>query len=189
MSTARRIGEAVHVAALGVWLGALILAGAVAATVFPLMRDLDPTLAAYPGYDGPHWMLAAGKVADRGFFFADVVQFFGMTLALGTFILITLGRGAERRWSTFVRAAILLTLLGVLSYQFFVLNPRMQDNLHAYWLAAAAGDTPTAETHRQAFSADHPTASRVMGANAALVLAALVAAAASRTAPSHPRPE
>src|SRR5689334_8572235 len=65
MTRGRRIVESVHIAVLGVWAGALVLAGAAAAIVFPVMKSLDPKLPGFSKYDGPHWMLAGGQVGQR----------------------------------------------------------------------------------------------------------------------------
>jgi hypothetical protein len=63
----------------------------------------------------------------------------------------------------------------------------MDGNLVAYWDAARAGDEPQAAASKQAFSAEHPHASRVLMFAASGVLVGLVAAAASR-APGASRP-
>lgn len=188
MSTGRRIAEAIHIVSLGVWLGVLAMTGATAATVFPLMRELNPTLGAYPAYGGPHAPLAAGHVVSRAFAISDIVQLAGFVLAGGSLAVSALTGLSSRRVLSVFRIAVMIVLACTLAYQFAILNPRMQDNLAAYWSAAAAGEDGAAETARQAFAADHPTASRVMSANALLTFIALVAAAWSVTSPTFPKP-
>jgi hypothetical protein len=159
------------------------MTGAAAAVIFPAMKGLDPALPAYAAYTGPHWSLAAGQIANRLFIIADTVQFGAMLAAGVTFGLCVLFFGlSTRRGTTFARAALLLALVGVLSYHLMILSPRMATNVRLYWDAAAAGDNAGAAGPKAAFDADHPTASRVLGATALLVLGAMVAGMVSITA-------
>ena len=50
--------EGLHLAALGAWLGAIVVSGAAAAIIFPTMRSLDPRMPEFGSYQGPHWMIA-----------------------------------------------------------------------------------------------------------------------------------
>lgn len=160
--TLSRIGETVHLTALGVWSGALFGAGVAAAVAFPTMRGLEPTLAAYPDYTGEHWMLAAGRVAARVFLVTDGVQFVCALLAIGGFALAVATGPKIRSWLRFLRATALGIAFLLVSFHLLIQGPRMDRDLRAYWDAAAAGDNATAATHQQAFSDQHPTASRIM---------------------------
>lgn len=175
MGPGRRACEAVHLTALAVWLGSLVMTGVAVAIVFATSRELDPQLPAYAGYEGEHWRLAGGQIAARVFLATDIIQF-GAVLAAGiSFAVATLFFGLPmRRLSTFLRAALLLGLICVLSYQFFLLAPEMNANLRQYWSAALAGDTAAAEGFRAAFDQDHPVATRLLVANTIQVLALLV---------------
>ena len=176
MRAGRTICETAHVVSLALWIGAVGMSAVTAAIVFPTMRELDPVLPGYGGYEGEHWALAAGKVAFQVFFAADVVQLGAGAMALLTFLLATLAFGLPTaRVSTFVRACFLIGAIGVVSYHLFVLAPRMNSELRAYWLAAAAGETATAEAHRAAFSGEHPRARFVLSATGLLALGALAA--------------
>lgn len=176
MNAGRRICETVHAAALGMWLGALVVTGASAAMLFPAMKGLNPELPAFAGYTGPHWLIAGGQVVQRLFLALDVAQFVAMLLSLGTFAVSAMWLGLPlRRSSTVVRVALLLALVGILSYRLGFFEPEMQDLLRRYWGAAAAGDNETALRLKAQFDAGHPVQSRLLGATAALVLASLVA--------------
>jgi len=169
-----RLVEAVHVTALGVWLGALVMAGITAAIVFPTMRALEPDLPNYAGYKGSHADLAAGMVQNKVFFAADVIQFGAGLLSLATIIGLIAFLGLPlRRISTGVRLVGLGAALGLASFWLMVLAPRMQTETQAYWRAAEAGDTAAAQTHRAAFEEDHPVAANIMTATALSVLVAL----------------
>ena len=173
MSRARAICEAVHLWALGLWLGALVLAAAAAAIVFPALKELDPSLTAFSKYQGPHWVLAGGRIGARVFTVLDVVQvacvlMAGLTLAIA---VSRLGLSVQRI-STFVRVALVLGLVAILAYRLALLEPSMQKSLRAYWSAAAEGDNTAAARHRAEFDAGHPLETRLLGATAALVVAA-----------------
>lgn len=177
MAALRRVLETLHTVALGVWLGALVMGGVVAAVVFPLMRGtLHPTLPGFAGYEGSHADLAAGMIAARVFLVVDVIQFACAIIVGGTLLAMVATRTFRvSRVGGAVRVAAVVLLFVVIGSQFFLLGPRMNHHLRAYWDAAAAGDTPTAEQHREAFAKDHPTATRLMGLSVLLVGSALVA--------------
>ncbi len=170
---AYQIGETLHLTALGVWAGALFGAGLTAAVTFPTMRDLEPTLGAYPGYTGDHWMLAAGQIASRVFLGTDIVQFVCAFLTIVGFAIAVIAGPKRRSWLQFFRAAGTGLAFLLVSYHLLLLMPPMQNDLRAYWDAAKAGDTPTAEVHRQAFSDRHGDASRSIGSTAVVTLVTL----------------
>lgn len=171
--TLHRIGETLHLTAIGVWCGALFGAGVAAAVAFPTMRNLDPTLAAYPEYTGEHWMLAAGRVAARVFVITDIAQFVCAFLAVVGFMLATFAGDRTRSWLRFFRAAALGAAFLLVSYHLLIQAPRMDRDLRAYWDAAASGDNDAALIHQEAFSRQHPGASRTMTATFIATLATL----------------
>jgi hypothetical protein len=181
MSTGRRLAETVHLAALGLWLGALVMSGAVAALVFPLVRDLDPTLPVFAAYEGPHWRLAAGRIAAQVFAVGEIIGLVCLLLAGVAFGVSAVLAGKARARVMAVRAAAMLLLIGAFGYQFFVLSPRMGSSLGAYWRAAAEGRTADALSHAEAFGRDHPTATSLMAATTFFALVALVVGAWSAT--------
>lgn len=165
----------VHVVALALWLGSVVGAGLAAAIIFPTVKSLDPALPAYSTYQDDHWMLLAGKVAARIFVATDMIQIAAGGLALlAAGAVLVCGRAPWRRLTTLAWLAALAGATGVLAFQLLVLRPRMDANLHEYWRFAESGQTPQAETAREAFSVEHPLASNLMSATALLTLGALV---------------
>lgn len=163
MHRTRAIVHTVHVAALGIWLGSLLMTGVAAAILFPTMKGLAPQLPAFASYTGDHWMIAAGRTADRLFSINDALQ-----LACALVVVTTLASGAL--WCNLrptglrgvLRLLVLAVALVALGFQLFVLAPRMSLNLRTYWQAAQTGDRPLADQHQAAFSSDHPTAQNTL---------------------------
>lgn len=164
-----------HIVSLCLWGAAVLGSGLAAAIAFPTMKALDPRLPAYSAYEGDHWMLAAGKIANRVFEITDGMQMAMAALAVVTAAGLLAARvcGA-RSIAGAMWLVVLAVAVGVLGYTLLVLRPAMAVDLHAYWDAALAGDTPAAEASREAFSAEHPMASNLMASTAACVLGALV---------------
>jgi len=178
MTPLRRLLETVHLTATGLWAGSLAMAGASAAIIFPAVKKLSPTLPGYAGYEGEHWKLAAGKVASRVFLVTDAVSLACMIVTGLTLGAVVAGRDAWRRpIATSARLIALFGALGLLTYSFFFLGPRMNGNMRRYWEEAEAGNTQSAQAFQAAFDADHPTASMVMTATFVCVLALLVSGA------------
>jgi hypothetical protein len=175
MKAGRRVCESVHMAALGLWLGALVLTAAAAAMLFPTMKMLQPALPGYALYTGEHWLIAGGHVVQRMFLALDVAQFAAALVAGATFGAAVMWFGLSmKRVSTFVRVFLLLALIALLAYRMGFLEPEMADNLRRYWAAAAAGDNATALRYKELFDASHPLQSRLLGLTAVLVLALMV---------------
>lgn len=179
-----KLCHTVNVAAQGIWLGSLLMTGAVAATVFPLMRQLNPTLGAYPRFTGDHPVLAGGHVAAKAFLVNDIVQFVCAGLALlslGVLIIIQLRRpvsqGGGRSPRVLARAVLFGLALAVFCVQFFMVAPAMDATLREFWLAAAEGNNAAAETLRARFASSHPVASTLMAATAGLLLISLLVSA------------
>lgn len=183
MNRLARIAEAANLAALAAWLGCLLGAGAAAAVIFPTMRGLDPSLPAFAGYAGEHWRIAGGAVANRLFVLCDAVQLAAATVCVLALIVARIAGAPPASRAAFgARLAFLAAAWLLASYEIFVLAPRMQESLALFWTSAKAGDTPAADAARAVFEADHPTASRVLGATAGAVLGALLASAWGLTA-------
>lgn len=174
MSNARRICDAIHVSALGLWLGALGMAIAAAAIVFPTMKELDPRLGAFGSYTGPHSIIAGGQVANRVFLIADIAQFACVLAAGLTFGIAVMWLGLPiRKVTTFLRAALLLGVIGVLAYRFGVVQPQWDEHLRLHWEAAKAGQNEVAAAQKVFLDESHPLQSKLMGTTAALVAALL----------------
>jgi len=174
--TVCRLAQSVHLAALGVWCGVVGGAGIAAAVIFPLVRDLDPTLGAYPVYTGDHASLAAGRLAGRIFFITDTVQFICGLLVLASLIAMLLTGYALRTPVRVVRSVLTLATLGLLSYHLTLMMPEMTGHLSAYWDAAARGLGDEAETHRRAFMSMHEPAANILRALTLSTLACLLLA-------------
>jgi len=167
--------ETLHITALSLWLGALVMTGIVAALTFPLVKSLQPTLPDFASYSGDHWKVLAGQVVNRVFAAAAFIQVIGAIVATGTLVVATVQRSVPvvplvGRW---LALAALLTCLG---FNLFVLKPRMSHNARAYWDAAKAGENDRAEVFHAAFNADHGTASGTFALTAVALLLTLVAA-------------
>jgi hypothetical protein len=182
MNRGRATAETIHLTALGLWLGALVMAGAAAAIIFPTMKALKPQLPDYSGYTGDHWMIAAGQPAAKIFLAADIVQFVCATLAIITAgVLLFVSHISLRRPSALVRVLALVAAIGLLGFHSIYLAPRMQLNMRGHWEAAIQGNNTEAAKFKDVFAADHPLASRLMGATAIAVLISLAAGAWSAT--------
>ncbi len=160
-----RLCETIHLAAAGVWLGALLISGGVAAIIFRQMRDLDPELGKFGAYTGDHATLAAGYVQNEVFKLTDVTQFAAALACLATMIvLIAFYRLPLRSLGGAVRLVSLMAALSALSYSMLVLVMRMNENLRLFYTHAEAGENDLATQYLDAFNADHPTATNVFAA-------------------------
>lgn len=177
-----RIAQVVHLLALSVWLGSVAMSGVVAAIVFPLMRELDPTLGAYPDYEGDHALLAAGRVASNVFFAVDLVQFVCASLALATIVVLVVCGYSLNTVARVLRVIVLCMTLALLSYHLLLFMPGLMSMLQGYWDNAAAGNTEVADRFKEEFLAQHDTASNILGLLALMVTANIVVAGVTLTA-------
>ncbi len=177
-----RVAQIVHLLALSVWLGGVSMSGVVAAIVFPTMRQLDPTLGAYPEYQGDHALLGAGRIASRVFFTMDAVQFICACVALGTIaFMVAMGYSLNTLWRV-LRVIVLCATMGLLSYYIFIFMNAQTRTLNAYWEFAAAGDTQQADQFKDLFLQSHGSASRILGAIAIMVMLNIVLSGITLTA-------
>jgi len=166
--------EAIQVAAWATWSGALLVTGATAYFVFTLLKRLDPALPAYNAYEGEHWRLLGGYVAERLFIGGDVVGFLAICIGGGAFSLACWkGYPHPRTWTAAIRALLIISMIGIMTYRFAVLDPAMQQDLAGYRQAAELGDTEAALVRQRAYDVHHATASKLMAASLAATLAAL----------------
>ncbi len=179
MSTyiAQRFFQVVHVVALSAWFGAVGMSGIVAATVFPLVGKMKPTLGAYPEYTGDHALLTGGLVAGNVFMIVDRVQLYCGAVALASFVTMIVAGYAINSFARVLRSAVLLLTMGLLGYHLFFLMPGMMDDLKSYWDFAAAGGNEQAEMYKNAFFDNHETASNSLKALMGATLACLILAA------------
>jgi hypothetical protein len=168
--------EATHICALSVWLTSLVVGAVTAILGFRVMRHSDPALPEFASYDGEHWRLLAGLMADRVFGVVDGVGVLcalvaGLTLALAA----ARGLRARRIW---VMVRVISVLLGALlvSVNVFVLRPLLGQEVRAYRDAARVGDTALALEHRERYDARHAIARGVQTSLAGIVLVGLLGA-------------
>lgn len=184
MERYRALCQTVHLLALGLWTGVLVAAGAFAASVFPIMKGLNPRLPAFEKYSGEHWLIAGGKVAQRIFLITDIVQFVCAVLSIGTLgCMIWLFGLPRRRPSTIVRALALGVALACAAGLIIVVAPQLNAALRLYWAAAEAGNLEAVAPHRAAVDELHPLSSKLMVGTLISVLTAFIAAAWSASRP------
>jgi len=175
MTLGRKLCEGAHAVTLAVWLGALVMAAIVVAGVFPMMRELAPTVGTYAAYPSEHHpVIVAGHVGEYVFTALAAVQFTGVLISALTLIAAgwTLGMPV-RRVSTMLRACGIGLAAMCVSAQLFWLDPRMNAELRAFWSAAEQGQVDQAERHRAAFQRMHPLASNLLAGSAIGVVLAI----------------
>lgn len=155
--------ETVHAVAAGLWLGALVMAGATAGILFTTMPRLRPAFDVFSGYDGDQSNIGAGVLQNQVFLALDFIQYGAATLVLAATIgLIVVCKVAIRTPASVVRMIALASAMGLVSFHLFVLTPRMQTSAQTYWASAEEGDNETAAAAYAEFDADHPTARNVL---------------------------
>lgn len=177
MSNLRTTLHVLHAFAMALWLGCLVMTAVSAAILFPTMKSLGPTVAAYAAYDGPHHVIVAGHAAEKIFVACDLIQFVCAVLAVvsASCTALFFGPLGSAR-ATMLRSLFLAAALSALAFHLLVLAPRMNTALRGYWAAAQAGKNEQAATLRDAFNQDHPTSRTVMAITAAAVAAGLAMA-------------
>ena len=174
MSKAVKIAEIVQALSLGLWLGVMVMSVVVAAQVFPLMRELDPQLGAYPLFEGDHSPLAGGRVAASAFVFADVFGFVCLMLSGVATVVWMVGTRAQRPVAAAVRATLLMALVAVFGYHLIVHGSALNGETRVYWAAAEAGETEIAERQRDVIREMHPMSRNLMAGTMVIGLASLV---------------
>ncbi len=180
-----RLMHAAHVSALGIWLGAVLMAGATAAIIFPQSKALGLTLPDYAGYTGEHWRLAAGLIQARVFTALDLVQLVCCIVALLTLGYGLFHRATPGKWASLIRVVSLWLLLLSLTIQFFFMHPPMDSAMRSYWDSARAGDNAQAAQYLATFQRFHGPATGLMAFDAAAVLVALAVGAWAGVSPGH----
>ena len=173
-----RLVDGVHFATTGFWLAAILLVGLVAGLTFPTLKDLDPTMLRFDAYGEDHWSIIGGYLTNPLFGVLRVIQWVCIAIAGVTLLSQLLHRGRGRLISL-LRVVAFLVAVGAVLFDTAVLSGRMQSNLTAFRAAAEAGEIDVANTHRDAFDADHPTASTTLMINAGAVAVFLGAGIAS----------
>ncbi|MHC5023957.1 MAG: hypothetical protein ACYTGG_08600 [Planctomycetota bacterium] len=172
MTTGLRITNTTYWLALTAWVSVIVSAGVAATGVFTTLPDLGLTLEGYQfATTVESGRLAAGKVMDPIFAFVDIVQVVAAVLVLVTLSAqLLLGAGPLRRPSNLVRTFCVAVAVALLAARLVFIAPGMNRDLRAYWSAAEAGEMESAERHRAAFDARHPTAARMFNTTLILLL-------------------
>ena len=157
--------------------GATLAVGATAATAFPAMKALDPTLSTFAAWPDPHWPIAAGDVANRLFRMLDVMSAVCVGLAAASMLPRSARPG--RTASGIVSIIAVAGLIAIVATTWAWLRPTMHGHLETYWTAARAGDVERGRAARDAFTLLHPTSSRLLTAQ---LILALIGAACTRPA-------
>ncbi len=161
---------------MSIWLGAVAMSGIVAAIVFPLMRQLEPTLGAYPSYEGDHALLSAGRVASKVFFTVDTIQFVCASITLACMIVMLITGYKINTIARFFRILVLSMTLAILSYHLFLFMPNLTMTLQGYWEFAAQGESARADQFKDRFLESHSAASRLLGTLTIAVLINIILA-------------
>lgn len=141
----RRAAATIHLVVLGLWLAVLASAGVMAALSFPTMKELAPALGEFEAYDAPHWPLAAGALAERGFTIAEWVSVPAFALTVLTLPAVLPGRSV---WLNFVRVLAILAI-GGLGWKYHAMDSaRFESVLSSYRDSARAGDMGVAAAAR-----------------------------------------
>jgi hypothetical protein len=186
MRSWRALSETIHLTALGLWLGSLVMTGAAAAIIFPTVKALRPSLPEFSGYTGDHWRIAGGQIASRVFLVCDVVQFICAILAgVSVCVLLIVARVSVRRPAVLARLATLGIAIAVLGGQLFFLAPRMNGHMLSFWAAAQRGDNAAAAVSQAAFDKLHPVATNLLGVATLAVLVAMVLGAWAASTPER----
>lgn len=189
MLTGRKIAECIHLAALGIWLGALLMGGGTAAYIFPAMKnELQPTLPAYSAFPEPHGVIAGGYVGEFVFLVLDITGFLALFVAIISLVAAGVYRMSLRRISTMVRAGFLGMAMIAVAYQILAVAPQMREHLLAFREAARLGNVELAMQSREAFAAMHPLSTRVLGMTALCVLGAFITGVWSACTGSSTKP-
>lgn len=174
----RRLAATVHLVTLGLWLAVLASAGVMAALAFPTLKELSPALEGFDLYDAPHWPLAAGTLAERGFTIAEwaTVPAFALTV-------LTLPAVLPRR-SLGLNLARVLVIAGIagLGWKYHARDAaRFDDILTTYRDSARAGDMPLASASRLELDSTHDGLALTYQAITGLVLVLFVLSAFAAT--------
>ncbi|MBC7834291.1 MAG: hypothetical protein H7Y88_04220 [Phycisphaerales bacterium] len=173
----RPLLETVHIVMMGIWLGGLLAATAVAAIIFPAMKQLEPALPGYAAYTGDHSKLAAGHVGAKLFLAVDLLQLVCAVAGGAALGVLVLGKSLERRAATTVRLVAFALAAALLTFGLAIFTPSMTRPMREYWAAAERGDNEVALAHRAKFAPRHTTAAGLLFATTGCVGLSLTAGA------------
>lgn len=173
-----RVCESVHLVALGVWAGVLLMVGATAAVTFPKLAALDVRVPGFEGYDAEQHRIAAGQVMNLAFAVADWIGIACLVVAVVTILLVSLPGGAWRHRigpALVLRMAALAFVLVLTLFQTFAFRPSLNRSFEQLWVAAEAGENQRATEIRDKLAPQHAKASFLLTSQLGLVLIAGIA--------------
>jgi len=181
MPPRRAILETLHITCLALWLGVIVMTGLFAAILFPMMKQLDPTLPGFASFPHDHWKIAAGHVANRVFTIGTWIQFSLWFICGATWVAIAWDQSVRKLRITRSGALMFTGLILTITTNLVILP--LNGHLKSYWTAAAKGDTTTALAEQAEFDRLHHLASPAFLAVAACILLCLGIAAISMSRP------
>ena len=159
--------DRLFIAVSACFLGLLTMTGIAAAVLFPMVKGMGVTSAEYADYSGEHWRLVAGGPANALFVVATYAGLAAGMLGAAMIVSVTWGRSGRMAWARRLGWAGCVALwLGYCG----VLAPLMQRHFGEYRSAARQGDGSAAAVYAEKFRSLHPWATRVMGAEAILLV-------------------
>jgi hypothetical protein len=173
-----RICESIHLLALGLWAGVLLMVGATAAVTFPKLAELDVRVPGFEGYDAEHHRIAAGQVMNLAFAVADWIGMACLVVAVVTILILTVPRGVWRHRigpALVLRVAALAFVLVLTLFQTFAFRPSLNRSFERLWTAAEVGDNQQATEIRDRLAPQHAKASFLLTSQLGLVLIAGIA--------------
>lgn len=180
--------DRLFIAVSACFLGLLTMTGIAAAVLFPMVKGMGVTSAEYAEYPGEHWRLVAGGPANTLFV---VTTYAGLAAGLlGVVMIVSVTWGRSGKMSHARRIAWAACVVVWLGYC-VLLAPLMQRHFAEYRSAARQGDVSAATEYAEKFRSLHPWATRVMAAEAILLVLsiglAVLDAPACRTSCKSPR--
>lgn len=167
--------ESIHLLALGVWAGLLLMVGATAAVTFPKLAALDVRIPGFEGYDAEHHRIAAGQVMNLAFTVSDWLGLACLLVATGCFGVVLRLRRKQRGvvGPALVLRIVALVAVAILSlFSTFAFRPSLNASFENLWAAAEAGENERAIEIRDKLAPRHAKASFLLTTQLALVLIA-----------------
>lgn len=167
-----RLCNAIQRLAVVVWIGVLISAFVARGGAMSVLPDMGLTIDDFLAYDlHEHWRIAAGKLMEPVFTFADLVQFVAVLTVLATVILqCAYYRLPARSPAGGLRLLCLGLAAVLLAVRAAVIMPSMNRAMRAYWEAARLVQADAAADYRQSFEAAQSVALWMMGVTVVLLL-------------------
>ncbi|MCH8823384.1 MAG: hypothetical protein IH984_07735 [Planctomycetes bacterium] len=189
MQSLHKLCNMVYWLALALWLGALMSAGIAAGSTFSVLTKMDISIARYSEFvpnetavPKAHENLAAGHVLEPVFWITHAVQFITIPLVILTLAAqLLFFRQQKNIFSNLIRTVCIIIAACLFAYQTFALSLPMNQDMRAYWEAAAEGDIQTALFHRSELRSRHETATIILLSTLSLVVIATAASAAAMT--------